>query len=176
MSPERLDGECEDDFKDYVYAYGSFFYELLTRSLPREGHKVTQIINHVCTKELLPEHPTLDEAPPFLAALMRRCVAQDPEKRPTFKEIVQSLEGETNAAPAIKAKAKSIFAEFTSCFRGVSSFSSRNRFDIFESLSFHVFVIFCRLLAVFFRDDASKKLENGKSLENLKIENTRLLR
>ena len=28
----------------------------------------------------------------------------------------------------------------------------------------------------FFRDDASKKSENGKSLENLKIENTRLLR
>ena len=26
------------------------------------------------------------------------------------------------------------------------------------------------------RDDASKKSENGKSLENLKIENTRLLR
>ena len=75
---------------------------------------------------------------------MRRCVAQDPEKRPTFKEIMQSLEGETNAAPATKAKAKAkyIFAEFTSCFRGVSSFSSRNRFDIFDSLSFHVFGIF----------------------------------
>ena len=29
---------------------------------------------------------------------------------------------------------------------------------------------------IFFRDDASKKSENGKSLENLKIENTRLLR
>ena len=29
---------------------------------------------------------------------------------------------------------------------------------------------------LFFRDDASKKSENGKSLENLKIENTRLLR
>ena len=28
----------------------------------------------------------------------------------------------------------------------------------------------------FFRDDASKKSENGKSFENLKIENTRLLR
>ena len=28
----------------------------------------------------------------------------------------------------------------------------------------------------FFRDDASRKSENGKSLENLKIENTRLLR
>ena len=27
-----------------------------------------------------------------------------------------------------------------------------------------------------FRDDASKNSENGKSLENLKIENTRLLR
>ena len=30
--------------------------------------------------------------------------------------------------------------------------------------------------ARFFRGDASKKSENGKSLENLKIENTRLLR
>ena len=31
------------------------------------------------------------------------------------------------------------------------------------------------LRKVFFRDDASKKSDNGKSLENLKIENTRLL-
>ena len=31
-------------------------------------------------------------------------------------------------------------------------------------------------IVLFFRDDASKKSENGKSLENLKIENTRLLR
>jgi serine/threonine protein kinase len=100
MSPERLDEVCEDDFKDDVYAYGIFLYELLTRSLPWEGQKVTQIITKVCTKGLRPEHPKLDDAPPFLAALMRRCVAQDPEKRPTFKEIVQSLEGETNAAPA----------------------------------------------------------------------------
>ena len=30
--------------------------------------------------------------------------------------------------------------------------------------------------SVFFRDDASRKLENGKSLENSKIENIRLLR
>jgi len=32
------------------------------------------------------------------------------------------------------------------------------------------------LTQLFFRDDASKKSENEKSLENLKIENTRLLR
>ena len=32
------------------------------------------------------------------------------------------------------------------------------------------------IVLLFFRDDASKKSENGKSLEILKIENTRLLR
>ena len=41
---------------------------------------------------------------------------------------------------------------------------------------FPLFFFFPFFFLFFFRDDASKKSENGKSLENLKIENTRLLR
>ena len=91
MSPERLDDECDDDFKDDVYAYGIFLFELLTGSVPWDGEKVTQIINKVCTKGLRPEHPKLASASPLLTALMKRCVKQDPNERPTFQEVVQNL-------------------------------------------------------------------------------------
>ena len=42
--------------------------------------------------------------------------------------------------------------------------------------STHYICLYNVFLCIFFRDDASKKSENGKSLEILKIENTRLLR
>jgi serine/threonine protein kinase len=91
MSPERLDEECEDDFKDDVYAYGIFLFELMTQSLPWDGHKVTQIVTKVCNKGLRPEHPRLANAEPSLVALMQRCLAQDSSERPTFRDIIENL-------------------------------------------------------------------------------------
>ena len=50
------------------------------------------------------------------------------------------------------------------------------RFSFSHLFSDVCFLFSIRIVGAFFRDDASKKSENGKSLENLKIENTRLLR
>ncbi|MEX2281314.1 MAG: serine/threonine-protein kinase [Gemmatimonadota bacterium] len=85
MSPEQLRGEAVTQQSD-VYGIGVLAYELLTGVGPfgkRIGSQLTQ------------EPPALHDLQPHLdvefSALMKRCLAKNPEHRPRANEVFESL-------------------------------------------------------------------------------------
>ena len=73
-----------------VWAFGVLLYSALTGRRPYEGYTQMQIIHCVVIEGRRPEFPP--DAPPALAALGRRCLAENPEERPTFAQILEELE------------------------------------------------------------------------------------
>lgn len=73
-----------------VWAFGVLLYSALTGRRPYEGCTQMQVIHAVVIEGCRPELPA--DAPPALAALGRRCLAVDPEERPTFAQILEELD------------------------------------------------------------------------------------
>eukprot|EP01121_Diplochlamys_sp_Union-15-3_P006169 TRINITY_DN16677_c0_g1_i1.p1 TRINITY_DN16677_c0_g1~~TRINITY_DN16677_c0_g1_i1.p1 ORF type:complete len:145 (+),score=13.32 TRINITY_DN16677_c0_g1_i1:14-448(+) len=71
-----------------VFSYSIILWELITREKPWEGLDRMAILNRVKLGERL----VIPACPAFYRNLICRSWAQDPEKRPTFKEIVEILE------------------------------------------------------------------------------------
>lgn len=69
-------------------------YELITRQTPFQGLTGIQILTAVIKKNQRPLVSELEKActPGAFITLMERCWQRDPEKRPAFKEIVETLE------------------------------------------------------------------------------------
>ena len=73
-----------------MWAYGVLLYSALTGRRPYEGSTQLQVIHAVVIEGRRPELPP--DAPPALAALGRRCLAVNPEDRPTFAQILEELD------------------------------------------------------------------------------------
>ncbi len=76
--------------KGDVYSYGIITQEVLTETTPY-GYNIVNdtdtIVERVRTKESPPFRPTVDDSEPDLTTLMMECWQQDPNVRPTFKDI-----------------------------------------------------------------------------------------
>eukprot|EP00029_Vermamoeba_vermiformis_P004785 TRINITY_DN1541_c0_g1_i1.p1 TRINITY_DN1541_c0_g1~~TRINITY_DN1541_c0_g1_i1.p1 ORF type:complete len:680 (-),score=61.52 TRINITY_DN1541_c0_g1_i1:70-2109(-) len=73
-----------------VYSFGICLWEMATRSDPYQNVPPFQVILHVATKGLRPQ--LAPEIPDEWSALIQHCWNDDPERRPTFGEIQETLE------------------------------------------------------------------------------------
>ncbi|XP_070553545.1 uncharacterized protein [Ptychodera flava] len=91
MAPELLDPTIGDvTTKVDVYSFGMILWEMFTRRHPYKGLSVFQIIERV-RQNKRPEIP--DTCPAALSKLINLCWEQKPNRRPSFKDILISLEG-----------------------------------------------------------------------------------
>ena len=79
MSPEQLKGKPVDVRTD-IWAFGCVLYEMLTGASPFIAATQPEIMARILEHE--PDWSALpDDLPPFVARLIRRCLAKDPHQR-----------------------------------------------------------------------------------------------
>ncbi|KAK8836215.1 hypothetical protein M9Y10_039847 [Tritrichomonas musculus] len=91
MAPEIISDYCYSKASD-VYAYSILLYQMITLKKPYEGFSFFQLIRNV-PKGIRPQF--IDDVPSCFRKLIERCWNNDPDKRPTFDEIVHLLENDT---------------------------------------------------------------------------------
>lgn len=109
MAPELL--ECRPyGFPVDVYAYGMVLFELLTGVLPFEGLQQAEIVRAVGKGER-PDIPEKyrNEA---IVQLIEACWSQNPEDRPTFKEIYQLFDKGLVSFPESDPRALDMFRSY----------------------------------------------------------------
>jgi serine/threonine protein kinase len=84
---------CHITEKVDVWAFGMILYELVTNTIPYQDLDTEESVkNEVCVQKKTPPIPEGIEVHPTLLDLMKKCWNWDPEQRPSFTEIVQTLE------------------------------------------------------------------------------------
>ncbi|GAA1264826.1 hypothetical protein Psi02_63700 [Planotetraspora silvatica] len=85
MSPEQARGEPAGPASD-LFALGSTVYFAATGRTPfGEGPDATVLYR------IVHEEPTLTDCPEPILSLVRRCLAKDPEARPTVEQVIQTM-------------------------------------------------------------------------------------
>lgn len=89
MAPEVLANQRYAEPAD-VYSFGIIVWEMLTGECPYEGMSAIQCALAVLNGDHRPEIPSW--CPPALSALIRACWEQNPERRPSFAQIIMALD------------------------------------------------------------------------------------
>jgi serine/threonine protein kinase len=87
-APEVLRNERYSEKAD-VFSFGVVIWECITRDDPHSHLPPFQVIYAVGSQGLRPTIP--DTCPPEISLLMQRCWNEDPDLRPTFRDIIPSL-------------------------------------------------------------------------------------
>ena len=99
MSPEQVTGGVVDQRAD-LYALGIVGWEMLVGNPPFGGATPTEMLMKRVAQPAEPVQKARPDTPPALAAVVDRCLEQDPEKRfASGAEIVRALGGVTPNAP-----------------------------------------------------------------------------
>ncbi|GIL59368.1 hypothetical protein Vafri_14252 [Volvox africanus] len=98
MAPEVLRCDHYAEAAD-VYSYGVILWELLTGQPPWADLNAMQVVGAVgYAKRSLPDPP---EGDAVLLQLCKTCRAYEPAQRPTFAQVVESLESHLNPSSAL---------------------------------------------------------------------------
>ncbi len=89
LAPERVAGGPVRPATD-VYALGVLLYRALTGTLPWQAETTTQMIKAHVYAEPSPL-PSVPGLPDGVAELCVRCLAKDPEQRPTSRQVARTL-------------------------------------------------------------------------------------
>jgi mitogen-activated protein kinase kinase kinase 9 len=90
MAPEVISKENYTEKAD-VYSFGIILWEFWSKDPPYKGIKAKDVAKKILTnKDFRPVIP--DEVPEEIAELMECCWDNDPQKRPTFIEIINFLD------------------------------------------------------------------------------------
>jgi serine/threonine protein kinase len=99
MSPEQIRGEQVTEQSD-VYAFGILAYEVLSGRGPYEAKGEAQMIAAHLQREPLKLRELRGDVDAAVAALIERCLAKDPNRRPRAQEIAGALSAPTAAVAA----------------------------------------------------------------------------
>jgi serine/threonine protein kinase len=99
MSPEQIRGEQVTEQSD-VYAFGILAYEVLSGRGPYDAKGEAQMIAAHLQREPLKLRELRGDVDPAAAALIERCLAKDPNRRPRAREIADALSAPTAAVVA----------------------------------------------------------------------------
>lgn len=92
MAPELFNDDDAYSEKADVYAFAILVYEIITKQVPYNGLSSCYVMYNVANNNLRPE---LDDTVPIAyRELIESCWNQDPEKRPSFKSIINQLKSE----------------------------------------------------------------------------------
>ena len=89
-----------------VYLFALILYEIITNQIIYKDINYFQLINIVCTKKNRPQFTV--PIPECYQSLIEECWAQDPDERPTFKEIVDLLKNDPDFISSIIDEAEYI--------------------------------------------------------------------
>ena len=93
MAPEQLAGDPAADHRVDIYAVGLLAYELLTGDAPFAESSPQQTMAAQLTRDPAPIDRARLDVPPALSALVMRCLAKDPAKRPqSATELLAELD------------------------------------------------------------------------------------
>ncbi len=80
MSPEQLEGK-EVDARADIFPFGALLHEMVTGKPAFSGSSAASLISAIMTAEPAPVSTRVRTAPPALDAVVKRCLAKDPEAR-----------------------------------------------------------------------------------------------
>jgi serine/threonine-protein kinase len=100
LSPEQLLDEGISELAD-MYLFGILGYELLAGRGPYDARTPTEWINAHLNKEPRDLKELRPDAPAELAQLLRRCLAKQPQHRPSAKDVARALEGPAAPGAAV---------------------------------------------------------------------------
>ncbi|KAM3137799.1 hypothetical protein pb186bvf_010042 [Paramecium bursaria] len=89
MAPEVIAGQVYTEKAD-VFSFGIILWEISAREPPYRNITGLQVSLDVLNNDFRPTIPK--KTPEVFARLTKRCWDRDPEKRPSFKEIIKELE------------------------------------------------------------------------------------
>ena len=89
MAPEQLRSSKLVDTRTDIWALGIVMYELLTEKLPFDGDSMPELVLAITTAD---PPPLPDSVPPELAAIVRRCLDKEPDRRfPDVAALAEAL-------------------------------------------------------------------------------------
>jgi len=121
MSPEQVQGKPVDQRTD-IYSLGLIFYEILTGVLPFSGDSTYQLMYQRVHE--LPGRPELvnPDIPPYLSAIVLRCIERDPELRyQNAGEVLGDLKREAVSASNVASTPPSGMAATTTTTKAKTS-------------------------------------------------------
>ena len=99
MAPEQLAGDPAADHRMDIYAVGLLAYELLTGEMPFAGPSPQATMAAQLTRDPVPLARRRADVPEALSALVTKCLAKDPARRPqTARELCNALDELTSAS------------------------------------------------------------------------------
>ena len=90
VSPEKVLSGKEDARGD-IYSLGATFYNLITGFTPYDHNDVDELIKLRLQKDPVAPHQHRSEIPSEISRLILSMMFRDPEKRPSYREIVKTL-------------------------------------------------------------------------------------
>jgi serine/threonine protein kinase len=107
MSPEQLSGHDVTELSD-IYALGLLGYELLTGRGPYDVKSRREVITAHVQGEPRQLSELRGDVDPDLEAVLKRCLAKEPERRPSAADVARRLAspGEVTPMPPVKEQAE----------------------------------------------------------------------
>jgi serine/threonine protein kinase len=98
MAPEMLESNPSCTEKVDIWSFGMVLYELATNTVPYHYLRgnIVSILREVCVNKKTPPLPEGQVIEPTLHSLMQQCWNWNPQQRPSFSQIVQTLKNAMN--------------------------------------------------------------------------------
>ena len=90
MAPELFNGDGNYTKAVDVYSYSMVLVEIATQDVPYPNVQSWNLTHNVVVEGKRPQIP--NDCPPLYAELMSECWSADPEARPSFTDIVITLQ------------------------------------------------------------------------------------
>ncbi|HSA57316.1 MAG TPA: protein kinase, partial [Gemmatimonadaceae bacterium] len=102
MAPEQVAGDPDTDHRADLYALGATAYEMITGRIPHSGRTPAELLTAKLTEAPSPPSQFRAGIPLALEDLIRRCLARNPDDRPsTADEVVALLENPSVVSGAV---------------------------------------------------------------------------